>query len=334
MAPSRKYAALRGSERTPLAGAREVGPADPQEQIAITLFLRRRPAGEKRYGPDKFAKGLPRERRYHTREEYAALHGADPADVAAVESFAHTHGLTIVASSIPRRTVELAGTVAALSQAFNVKLTMYEHPGGSYRGRTGAVQVPSELSQIVEAVLGLDNRPQAKAHFRCLKKEEGIAAPRAGSTSFTPVQVAELYDFPAAQNGQGQCVAIIELGGGYRTTDLDAYFQSLGLATPSIMAYSVSGATNSPTGNPDGPDGEVMLDIEVVGAVAPGASMVVYFAPNTDNGFLNAITTAIHDTVHKPSVISISWGGPESSWTTQAMSAYDQAFQEIGRAHV
>jgi kumamolisin len=84
---------------------------------------------------------------------------------------------------------------------------------------------------------------------------------------------------------------------------------------------------NQPTGDPNGPDGEVMLDIEVVGAVAPQASIAVYFAPNTDAGFLDAITTAIHDAVNKPSVISISWGGPESSWTQQSMTAFDDAFQ-------
>jgi kumamolisin len=70
-----------------------------------------------------------------------------------------------------------------------------------------------------------------------------------------------------------------------------------------------------------------MLDIEVVGAVAPQASIAVYFAPNTDAGFLDAVTTAIHDKTNKPSVISISWGGPESSWTEQSMTAFDQAFQ-------
>jgi kumamolisin len=70
-----------------------------------------------------------------------------------------------------------------------------------------------------------------------------------------------------------------------------------------------------------------MLDIEVAGAIAPGASIAVYFAPNTDAGFLDAITTAIHDTVNKPSVISISWGSAESTWTQQSMTAFDSAFQ-------
>src|SRR5262249_24901169 len=93
-------------------------------------------------------------------------------------------------------------------------------------------------------------------------------------------------------------------------------------------SQSVDGGHNQPTGNPNGPDGEVLLDIEVAGAVAPKAKLVVYFAPNTDRGFLDAISAAVHDTRNHPSVISISWGGPESAWTSQAMQAMDQAFQD------
>jgi kumamolisin len=70
-----------------------------------------------------------------------------------------------------------------------------------------------------------------------------------------------------------------------------------------------------------------MLDIEVAAAVAPGANIVVYFAPNTDQGFIDAIATAIHDTKNKPSVISISWGAAESAWTAQSMTALDAACQ-------
>ena len=122
------------------------------------------------------------------------------------------------------------------------------------------------------------------------------------------------------------------MGGGFKPADLDAYWKQLNLSkTPAVSAVSVGNGSNAPTGDPNGPDAEVMLDIEVVGAIAPGAKIVVYFAENTDAGFLNAITTAAHDTKNKPSVISISWGGPESSWTGQAMTSMDDAFQSRGR---
>jgi kumamolisin len=110
--------------------------------------------------------------------------------------------------------------------------------------------------------------------------------------------------------------------------DLNTYFSSLGITSPpKVTAVSVDHGENQPTGDPNGPDGEVMLDIEVVGAIAPQADIAVYFTPNTDAGFLDAVTTAIHDTTNQPSVISISWGGPESSWTQQSVSAFDSAFQ-------
>jgi kumamolisin len=71
-----------------------------------------------------------------------------------------------------------------------------------------------------------------------------------------------------------------------------------------------------------------MLDIEVAGAVAPKSTLAVYFAPNTDQGFYNAIAAAVHDTRYNPSVISISWGGPESSWSQQSLTEFDTLFQD------
>jgi kumamolisin len=149
---------------------------------------------------------------------------------------------------------------------------------------------------------------------------------KTASVSFTPTQVASLYGFPQG-TGEGQCVAIIELGGGFRASDLKTYFKGLDVGSPKVSAVSVDHGKNAPTGQVDGPDGEVMLDIEVVGSIAPAANIAVYFSPNTDAGFLDAVTTAIHDTTHRPSVISISWGGAESTWTAQAMTAMDEAFQ-------
>jgi kumamolisin len=263
-----------------------------------------------------------------SREEFAQEHGADPADLAKVRKFATAHGLTVVEENAARRTVVLSGAVEQFNNAFSVRLQQYAHPGGTYRGRTGAIQVPQELDGIIEAVMGLDNRPQAKPHFRVRAKDNGKKMKAAATTpvSYTPTQVASLYGFPNG-TGQGQCVAIIELGGGYRTADLQTYFAGLGVGSPKVSAVSVDHGKNAPTGDVNGPDGEVMLDIEVVGSIAPAAKIVVYFGPNTDAGFLDAVTTAIHDATNRPSVISISWGGPESEWTAQAMTAMDDAFQ-------
>ena len=96
-------------------------------------------------------------------------------------------------------------------------------------------------------------------------------------------------------DGTGECIAIIELGGGFRRKDLTAYFAALGIPAPTVSSVSVDGGRNQPS-TADSADGEVMLDIEVAAAIAPKARIAVYFAPNTDRGFLDAITRAVHDT--------------------------------------
>ena len=319
---------LKGSERQPLAGARAVGRADPAERMEVTVLLRRQAGAELHDRVQRLARG-ERAAAHLDHAGFAEKFGAHPADLAAVKAFAAAHGLSVVEEHAGRRTVVLSGTVAGFNEAFGVDLQQFEHAGGTYRGRTGAIHLPDELADPVEAVLGLDNRPAAKPHFRSRPTHGNVHwhANAAALTSFAPTTLGSLYDFPAG-DGQGQCVAIIELGGGYRTADLNAYFSALNVnPRPKVTAVSVDHGRNHPTGDPNGPDGEVMLDVEVVGALAPGARIAVYFAPNTDAGFLDAITTAIHDTTHRPSVISISWGGPELSWTDQAMTAYDSAFQ-------
>jgi kumamolisin len=262
-----------------------------------------------------------------TRTEYNRKYAADPSDIKQVHAFAKQFGLTVVKgiAELQRRTVQLTGTVAAMQKAFGVELKHATVDGATCRIREGGIHLPDSLAPIVIAVLGLDDRPQAKPHFRVRKE---VIRPNAAATniSYTPVQVGQLYNFPAGATATGQTIGIIELGGGYRAADITAYFKALGLTAPSVSAVSVDKGKNTPS-TANGPDGEVMLDIEVAAAVAPGAKIVVYFAPNTDQGFTDAISTAVHDTTNKPSVISISWGGPESSWTGQSMTALDSACQ-------
>jgi len=296
---------------------------EPADRTSVTVMLRpRSPSGPL---AAKLARAEPAARHYLTREEFAAQHGADPTDVIAVERFALDSGLLVLEADLARRAVVLEGTVAALEAAFGATLQLYRVGGQTFRGRTGSMSVPAALGPIVRGVFGLDERPQARTHFRWLS---GAAA--AAATSYTPPQVATAYSFPTGVDGTGQTIALIELGGGYNTSDLTTYFGSLNLSMPAVSSVSVDGGTNTPTGSPDSADGEVGLDIEVAGSIAPGAKIVAYFAPNTDQGFLDAITTAIHDTTNNPTIISISWGGPESTWTAQALTNFDSAFADAG----
>lgn len=311
-----------GSDRKPVVGAQVVGPAASEERLEVTVRVRPRvtlPSLE------RLGTRLPLERRHLTREEHEARHGADRRDLKQVERFAREHRLVVVDSSVAGRSVVLSGTIAAFSEAFGVKLEMYEHPDGVYRGRTGPLHIPAELKDVVRGVFGLDNRRFARPH---LSRVHQAASRSASSRSFTPPRLAKLYDFPTGLNGEGQCIGILELGGGYRPADLASYFGRLGLPVPRVTSVSVDHAHNHPVGSPESADAEVVMDIQVAGAIAPKAHIVVYFAPNASNrNFLDALNTAVHDKVHRPSVISISWGGPEAATTVSFMREFDEALQ-------
>lgn len=302
-----------GSERK-LIGTR-VGDQALDEILEVSLILKR-----------KARLALPQEgAAVISRREFAAKYGAGSSAIEKVRQFAKENDLSVSEESPERRTVKLKGSAAKMMRAFGVKLDCYEHQGHRYRARIGDIKLPAELAPFVEAVLGLDNRPQARAHFR-VRSQDSVAS-AAVAVSYSPRQVAELYQFPLSADGSGQTVGILELGGGYKPADLKNYFASLGIAQPTVTSVSVDGGKNAPT-DANSADGEVLLDIEVVGSVAPGAKIVVYFAPNTSQGFQDALTTAIHDAANNPSVISISWGGAESTWTAQAMTAFDSAAQD------
>ena len=316
-----------GSERSPMPGAVATCASMPDERIEVTVCLRSAVATRGADSSGTHDDKLPAQRTYLSREAFAALHGAQTDDMAKVTAFAEAHNLVVVESSAAKRSMVLSGLASQMSGAFGVLLQQYEQESGTYRGRSGALSVPADLTGIVEGVFGLDNRPQANPHFQHLQHEhQGAVASRAAGASFTPPQLANLYQFPAGLDGSGQCIGIIELGGGFRPADIKTYFGGLGLPVPAVLAISVDGGRNHPT-NANSADAEVMLDIEVAAAVAPRAKIAVYFAPNTDKGFLDAISMAVHDSVNKPSVISISWGSAEVHWTGQATTQFNQAFQ-------
>lgn len=321
--PAQKRVVLPRSERAVPANATAMGRTDGKQIVTVSVIVKRK-------NPlDLHALGG----QIVSRADFDAQYAADPATFEALRSFAHNHGLTVdeAASSLSRRTMVLRGPAAAMEQAFGVELNDYKEAKTKrrYHSFSGQVSLPETPAPLVDAVLGLDQRPVAKPHFRYLKnlKRPKKRKPAAAQPApFNAPQVAALYGFPANVNGAGQGIGIIELGGGYTTSDISTYFGGLGLKPPTVVAVSVDGGTNAP-GDPNGADGEVALDIQVAGAIAPGARIAVYFTPNTDQGFIDAITTAVHDTTNKPSVISISWGGPESNWAQASVTALDDACQ-------
>ncbi|GGF16376.1 S53 family peptidase [Subtercola lobariae] len=307
---------LPGSERQPAPGVRPAAhPLARETAVEATLVLRRAGAADPAALAGGDAAPLP-------PAEFAARFGASAADVELVTSTLAGLGLTIIETDPASRRVRVSGPVSTIDRVFGTALEAASSEGAdgsrvTHRHRAGSLSIPAVLAGVVTAVLGLDDRPQARAQFR-------VAEAHATSVSYTPVQLGEIYDFPAGTDGAGQTVAIIELGGGFAESDLDAYFGGLSIQTPDVRAVGVDGAVNEPGKDAQGADGEVLLDIEVVGGLSPRASILVYFAPNTDAGFLDAVATAAHATP-TPAAISISWGQSEDEWTAQARTALDDA---------
>ena len=296
--------------------ARRIGAA-PDEAASVSVYLKR-PGAAPEPGS---AVVIGRARLRRDRET------ALDAGVESIAAFARQHGLVVVEQDPARRLVRLSGSVSDLSQAFGTKLALYEHPGGAFRGRSGVLTAPADVAGQIEAVLGLDQRPIATP--------KSIRLPAAkAAQAHLPNAVAALYGFPKpAGAGKGECIALIELGGGVSSTDTAAAFKAMGLAAPEVTAVAVSGGANQPGKDPDA-DGEVALDVQVAGGGAPGAAIAAYFAPNTDQGFVDAISQAVHDQANAPSIMSISWGSAESQWTAQAVTAMTSAFQDAAEAGV
>lgn len=263
-----------------------------------------------------------------SREEIRSERAASQAsNIAKVVEFANEMGLSVVKTDPARRLVKLAGPADKMEAAFRTKLHYYHNGATEFRARAGSLSVPEDVGEVIEAVLGLDTRPQTKPRL------VAHIAPHAVG-GHLPNVVAALYGFPkTAGMGKGQCIAIVELGGGYRDSDNKKAFKAMGLPTPKVLPVSVSGGLNKP-GVDTNADGEVALDIQVAGGAAPGATIAVYFAPNTTQGFVDAITRAVHDDVNRPSVVSISWGSSESHWTGQGIKAMTSALRDAAEMGV
>jgi kumamolisin len=250
----------------------------------------------------------------------------------------------IASADLPdgQKLLKVFGNIKNYEKAFGVKLEVRESADSTHRDHYGPITIPAQLAPLISSVHGLDDRKVASPRlkksihraFTGLDGELmwhgvsphvwGFGAYKRPPGTFLPTEVAEAYQFPAG-DGEGQVIGLIELGGGYRPADLKAYWQYLGIEGPTVTSVGVNGAKNKPGSDADS---EVVSDIEVSGAIAPKATIACYFGGNTARDFLDCFSQAIHDDTLKPSVISCSWGGPETTWSDAEMTAFDQVFQE------
>lgn len=300
-----------------------VGPSDPNAEISVTVMVKSK-ASDKLVD-DTIQKIADGKQKPLSDKEFNAKFGADPNSMANVLKFAKDNGLQTDKIDASSGRVVLKGKVQDFSKAFNVQLEDYQNGPFTTRERSGTISVPRNLSNDIKGVFGLENSKVADPHFRKLPPDQ--IQPRSGS-SFMPNEVADLYNFPKQSMGKGQSVGIIELGGGLDLKDNSQYYKDHGLKEPKVQIVGVDGATNAAPGGDA--DGEVALDVQIIGAVAPEANQQLIFAPNSEQGFVDAITRATFAEKGEiqNSAISISWGAPESGWTDQAIHNMNDAFKK------
>jgi kumamolisin len=336
------FVELKGSERSIPQGAQDRGKVEDGTQLSVTVYLRSDPATNPPFDVVEEAAKRPSERRYLSADEATTAFGAANDEIDMVKTFAASHGLAVLRVNQAARSVKLGGTAAALSSAFGVELHRYALGDITYHSHANTVQLPAELAPIVQTVVGLDNKPLGRKFLRLTDDEAqaAIHAHRDGSklppNTFLPPQVAELYGFPPG-DASGQTIAIFAFNGpmgdggpsspgGYEPAILEQYFTNvLGLPMPEIADVTIQGPGNDPGDgtNPNDASPEVYLDLSIVGALATGAKVVVYFTEFNEQGWVDALSEASTDTTHNPSVISISYGNPESgrgsAWTATAV---------------
>ncbi len=332
----------------------------PNETIRVTVVVRAiSSAEERKKAIADLSLQIPSKRKHLTRKEFIKLHGARDEDLQLVKKFAADSKLRLISFSKERRCVILSGTAQELSDAFQVDNRTYTHEGRLYRSYPDAIQIPAHLQGVIEAVLGLEDRP-LMSHHAFLASHRALLAPLQLIRHTEVREVTEAYKFPKGADGKGQCIAIIELGGGFYERDIKKYFRAHKLHQPKISVVSIEGARNNPAepkyieqvlnlmgeslnqktgarasvpaGSPELAHAmwtiESTLDVELAGSFANAAQIVVYFAPNNAHGKYQALTTALSNKKYPPSVISCSWGAVEDTLPGDVVSSLNHVFQD------
>jgi kumamolisin len=268
--------------------------------------------------------GDPQYHQFLTADQFVARFGPTPADMAKVATSIAKYGLTVEKGTAT--TLKVTGSAANLERAFAVSLHSYEVPahdnvpGYTYHAPLSAATVPDEISASVTAVVGLDSRPSFHSHMKTVPKGLATAKPSVKASSqagdapglWTVTDFAEYYDveplYKEGITGKGRTVGIITFAS-FTPSDAFTYWKAIGVnvATNRLSVVNVDGGPGAPS-DASGSD-ETTLDVEQSGGIAPGAKIIVYQAPNTNQAFVDVFAAATDS--NSADSLSISWGSWE-----------------------
>jgi kumamolisin len=264
--------------------------------------------------------------KFMTPAQVESQFGPNEADVARVIATLNASGLS--AQRATSTTLTVTGKPATFEQVFQTSLHQFavpataKAPASTFRAAVGAPVVPASIASVVRGVIGLNTNPVYRPHLASAPKKLGgapvsrIASGTSSSTAtanepglLTVQDFADLYDvnplYTKGVTGKGQTLAIVTLAA-IRPSDVFAYWKSLSLKVDPnrLTVVNIDGGPGAPSDRAGSI--ETSLDVEQSGGIAPSAKIIVYQAPNTNQGFLDAFAKAAHD--NKADTFSASWG--------------------------
>jgi kumamolisin len=311
--------------RTTTPESIDLGAAASGTPISVTIALKlRNPEQLEEVLQNVYTEGNPQYHHFLTAQEFASTYGPDAGTVASVTKRFQSQGLTV--TRLTTTLLRLSGTAGQIQKALATQIHMRQVPATgktpayTYRSPDGAPQVPSDIASSVQGVFGLDTRPRYRPHLRHpagkLLTLSSVEAQKGGSPNttdppgfWTVVDFGEYYDvdplYKRGIDGSKQTLGIVTLAS-FTLSDATGYWKSLGLkASPSrVKVVEVDGGSGPPS-DESGSD-ETTLDVQQSGGIAPGAKVIVYESPNTNQGFIDDFAAAIDANV--ADTISTSWG--------------------------
>ncbi len=300
--------------------------------VALTL---RDAAGLKNFLNALTTPSSPSYRHFLTPSLFGARYGASEATLHAVSSYLEGFGLRVRLVTTSRTLLEMSGSTTDIAHAFDTPVETVRLTNGSLRAQFArAATLPASIARDVSAIAGLSSVVSPTSRLVSTAPRATLAAHAAvpgtcpGATTsgtnggFTVQQQAQLYGLSSAwsagKTGVGQTIAIYELGQ-YSATDTAVFFQCYGL-NPTTTTVNVDGGATGGFSN------EATMDIEAAGALAPGANLEIYQAPNTSSGPLDLYAQIAND--NTASIVSTSWGDCETD-PTGAVQAEQVIFEQM-----
>jgi subtilase family serine protease len=295
---------IQSSPLLPYAHVLQAADARQPLELSIGLRMRNEVAAEALLQAQRDPRS-PHFQQYLSPQQFHDQFAPTSGQVQQVSAYLQNQGFQITAIAPDNLLVEATGTVEQAQQAFKTRINLYRLKTMTFHANVTPPTIPAYLSSLISSIGGLDDSIRYQPRYRYSNLR-----PHDAHGGFGPGELASAYDIAPLQNagfrGENQSIAFFELDG-FQRSDVEQYFNYYGLGSPKITTIPV----NHFNGSAGQGAIEVELDLEVVGAIAPQADMLVYEGPGTVAGINATYNKIVSD--HKARIVVISWGLCEAS---------------------